>query len=375
MTFMANEKIESAEAIRGIACFFVVLSHLSLTFFPSLHHFFDNPTSTQSIELWIHHSPFAFWYSGTAAVYIFFVLSGVVLTYSIVNSAKPVKKILSMSIKRYPRLMLPALASCMLLWAAFTLYDPPTTGMSEWIASLGDIKPTSFTYAFYEGSFGAFWNGTSQYNWVLWTMKIEFIGSFALFFLLYLRHLNKWLTLLLPITIVALCTDLDYLGYAAFLIGALCYLYRKTLSTPVATIVLLFGLYCSGVHIDSDSYQLINDYLGDSSYEILNFLSGILIVLPILFNQTLSRVISNRLTIWLGKLSFSAYLIHLLILYTVGITLFEYLHNAGMLYAPAALLSCAAVIIVTFACSEVFFRLVDKNAITLSNKLANAIIK
>ena len=371
MIFMANEKIESAEAIRGIACFFVVLSHLSLTFFPSLHHFFDNPTSTQNIELWIHHSPFAFWYSGTAAVYIFFVLSGVVLTYAVVNSSNPVRKIRVMSIKRYPRLMLPALASCLLLWAAFTLYDPATIGMSEWIASLGDVGPTSLWQAFYEGSFGAFWNGTSQYNWVLWTMKIEFIGSFALFFLLYLRHLNRWLTWLIPITIIALCTDLDYLGYAAFLIGALCYLYRKTLSTPVATLLLAFGLYCSGVHVDSDSYQLINDYLGDSSYEILNFLSGIFIVLAILFNQTLSNAISNRLTIWLGKLSFSAYLVHLLILYTVGTTLFEYLHGVGMLYAPAALLSCAAVIIGTFAFSEVFYRLVDQNAIKLSSKIAN----
>ncbi len=372
---MANEKIESAEAIRGIACFFVVLSHLSLTFFPSLHHFFDNPTTTQSVELWIHHSPFAFWYSGTAAVYIFFVLSGVVLTYSIVNSAKPVKKIISMSIKRYPRLMLPALASCMLLWAAFTLYDPATTGMSEWIASLGDVGPTSFSYAFYEGSFGAFWNGTSQYNWVLWTMKIEFIGSFALFFLLYLRHLNKWLTLLIPISIIALCTDLDYLGYAAFLIGSLCYLYRQTFSTPVAFVILLLGLYCSGVHIDSASYQVFNNLLGESSYEVLNFLSGILIVLAILWNQRLARAISNRLTIWLGKLSFSAYLTHLLILYVVGVPLFECLQRAGMYYAPAALLSCTAVIIGTFAFSEVFFRLVDKNAIRLSNKLANTLVK
>lgn len=368
---MANEKILAAEAIRGIACFFVVLSHLSLTFFPSLHHFFDNPTTTQSIELWIHDSPFAFWYSGTAAVYIFFVLSGYVLTYSIVGSSNPTKKLVSMIIKRYPRLMLPALASCMLLWFAFTFFDPPTTGLSEWIASLGNLGSiASFKLAFYEGSFGAFWNGTSQYNWVLWTMRIEFIGSFALFLLLYLRHLNRWFTWLIPIAIVALCTDLDYLGYASFLIGILFYLYRRTLSTPVSIVLVLLGLYFAGVHVDSPSYQIFNDYLDDSSYEILNFLAGIFIVLPLLWNRTLALAISNRVTIWLGKLSFSAYLTHLFVLYMVGVPLFEYI-RPFMSYAPAALLSCLAVIVGTFALSEVFYRLVDQNAIKLSSKLAN----
>lgn len=45
---MSTQKINAAESIRGLACLAVVLSHLSLAFF----------------------------YSGTGAVFVFFVLSG-----------------------------------------------------------------------------------------------------------------------------------------------------------------------------------------------------------------------------------------------------------------------------------------------------------
>jgi len=34
-----QEKVLSVESIRGVACFMVLLSHLSLTFFPYLHAF------------------------------------------------------------------------------------------------------------------------------------------------------------------------------------------------------------------------------------------------------------------------------------------------------------------------------------------------
>ncbi|WP_410211809.1 acyltransferase family protein [Aquirhabdus sp.] len=372
---MIKEKIESAEAIRGVACLFVIFSHLSLSFFPSLHYFFNEPTPTQSIELWIHNSPFAFWYSGTAAVYIFFVLSGFVLTYSIVNSRDPVQKIKAMSLKRYPRLMIPAFVSCVLLWAAYTLFDPDSTGMTSWASEIGNVTYPSLQHALYEGSIGSFLFGNSEYNWVLWTMKIEFFGSFGLFFLLYLMEKKKVFYWLIPIATIVLCFKVDYLGYAAFLIGSLFYLNKKKIPNLVAAACLILGLYFAGVHNDSTSYQWFYNLLDDHTYEILNFLSGPFIVISILGNQKLSEMITNQLTIYLGKLSFSAYLSHLLILYVVGIPLFGYLTSLEISYTLAALISCISVLLVTIGFSEIYFRLVDKTAIKVSSKIANLFTK
>jgi peptidoglycan/LPS O-acetylase OafA/YrhL len=374
MVAMIKEKIEAAEAIRGIACLFVVFSHLSLTFFPSLHNFFNYPTATEYYELWMHNSPLAFWYSGTAAVYIFFVLSGYVLTYTIVNSRDPIKKIKAMSIKRYPRLMLPALASCILLWAAYRWVDAPTDNITDWGSSIGDVPSSSFFSAVYDGSIQSFFQGYSDYNWVLWTMRIELLGSFGLFFLLYLRQKKAVFSWLIPIFTIALCFDLDYLGYAAFLIGSLFYFYKKPLSNVIASFCLLLGLYFAGVHNTSSAYTWFYVVLNDHTYEILNFLSGPLIVMSIMWNQKLAEAFSNRVTIFLGKLSFAAYLNHLLILFVVGLPLFQFLLEQHWGYALSAVITCLTVVGLTIAFSEIFYQLVDKNTMKLSAKISNRFI-
>lgn len=400
---MIKEKIEAAEAIRGIACLFVVFSHLSLTFFPSMHRFFDEQTTTTNFELMMHHSPFAFWYSGTAAVYIFFVLSGYVLTYTIVSSRDPIRKIQAMSIKRYPRLMLPALASCILLWAAFSFYQPPMQHISSWGAEIGHVPHlfddsltmflfgdlhhysafwarcielfSGFIAADFDGSIRSFFLGYSDYNWVLWTMRIELLGSFGLFFLLYLRTKQPIFAWLIPIATIALCLNVEYLGYAAFLIGSLFYFHKKTLATVPALICLLLGLYFAGVHNASASYQIFYHVLGDQTYEILNFLAGPLIVIAIMWNTKLADAFSNRVTIFLGKISFAAYLNHLLILYLIGLPLFQFLFEQQWGYGLSAVTSCVVVVALTIAFSEVFYHFVDKNTMKLSGKISDKFIK
>ena len=396
---MIKEKLESAEAIRGIACLFVVFSHLSLTFFPSMHHFFDEQTTMTSVELMMHNSPFAFWYSGTAAVYIFFVLSGYVLTYTIAKSRDPIKKISAMSIKRYPRLMLPALASCILLWAAFSFYQPPIQHVTSWGREIGHVPHLfdqglttflfgdlhqhgtlwarcielfgSFVAAGFDGSIRSFFLGYSDYNWVLWTMRIELLGSFGLFFLLYLRFKKPIFAWLIPIVTIVLCLNVDYLGYAAFLIGSLFYFHKQKLATVPALICLVLGLYFAGVHNSSASYRIFHDMFADQTYEILNFLAGSLIVMSIMWNTLLAEAFSNRVTIFLGKISFAAYLNHLLILYLIGLPLFQFLFEQQWGYALSAVTSCIVVVFLTIVFSEIFYRCIDQSTMKLSAKISD----
>lgn len=70
-----------------------------------------------------------------------------------------------MSMKRFPRLMLPALGSCMLLWLAFHYLHPSGQYISEWLDSLGADDPGPFSNAIYDGIIRTFWYGWSQYNW------------------------------------------------------------------------------------------------------------------------------------------------------------------------------------------------------------------
>ena len=115
-------KINAAESIRGLACLAVVFSHLAMSFFPFLHHF--DPTETTDLN-WVyqvHHLPLGFLYSGDAAVFVFFVLSGYVLSYAILKKPEQFQsRLKNMMVKRYPRLMIPALTSCVIIWATLSI--------------------------------------------------------------------------------------------------------------------------------------------------------------------------------------------------------------------------------------------------------------
>jgi peptidoglycan/LPS O-acetylase OafA/YrhL len=121
----------------------------------------------------------------------------------------------------------------------------------------------------------------------------------------------------------------------------------------------------------------MNAYLYNRSYNILNFLAGPLIVAPILMNNALSHFFSTRIPVYLGKISFAAYLTHLLVIYVVGLPLFNYIFDSSLdiSYTATAMIPIVVVIICTILFSELYYRLVDKKTIQFSGFLSDLILK
>lgn len=361
-------KINSAESIRGLACLAVVFSHLALTFFPYLHNF--SPSTIQSNDFigWIHHSPFAFFYSGTAAVFIFFVLSGYILSYAILRKNDVVEKIQSMTLKRYPRLAIPALVSCIIAWIVFKL-NINTTHTSEWFQRYGKADGQVYN-PIYDGLINSFLFGESTYNWVLWTMQIELLASFAIFLLLFLYIKNKYyfyiFSFILPIVFFPISPLLS-LGIYSFVIGAYIYIYGKKTSLPFSILVLIFGLYLAGIHNTSHSYSILTKILGSHAYTICNFFAGIFIVYSILMSEKLSNILDKPLLVYLGKLSFSIYLLHLIVLYSIGIPSFNLFLSTDLPYILSAILSCIITMLVTILASIPYSKYVDNLSIRVAN--------
>jgi len=114
----------------------------------------------------------------------FFALSGYVLTKNFHATGK-IELIRSLAARRYTRLGIPIFASVML---AFSLYllgayqaEPVAriTG-SSWLASQSIGHPT-FLQALRDGVYGVVFQGSTQFNTVFWTMRVEFIGSMLIF--------------------------------------------------------------------------------------------------------------------------------------------------------------------------------------------------
>lgn len=221
-------------------------------------------------------------------------------------------------------------------------------------------------------------------------MKFELVGSFVVFALLYTRYKQLSMAMVLPVVLllsyVALhlipfdlntLHDLTWLDILennfeilSFLAGMLLFFKFRQLGQPLAFGCLVAGLYCAGVHDNSIYYAWLNPWLDGRTYNILNFIAGPLIVTPILTNQTLAHTFSMRIPVYLGRVSFAAYLNHLLVLYIIGLPFFNYLHQYWPTsYAPTALLTCVMVIAITLLFSELYYRLVDQQAMRLSSWL------
>lgn len=370
-------KLNAAESIRGLACLAVVFSHLSLSFYPYLHHFTAEDKPNGTWDYFIHHSPFAFWYSGTAAVFVFFVLSGYVLSYAILKNENVPKKIAEMTIKRYPRLAIPAFFSCILAWITLTYIPVNSDAVNGWLQGYAS-QTITLKQAAYEGSIGAFLFAECGSNWVLWTMQLELFGSLLLFILLLFYHYQRNIFYVLSIVLPA-CALFNgenfFLALFSFVVGCYIYLYGKKIPNLLAWLLFIFGLYLAGVHNGSHAYKWIYQLLNWRTYEYCNFLSGILIVYSILLNPYLSDLFDRKWAVYLGKLSFSIYLLHMMMIYLVCIPTFNLLLRYGLSYDLSVLGAVVVCLTSIFAVSVLYSRYVDMLAINTSHKFAKVFFK
>lgn len=370
-------KINSAESIRGLACVAVILSHIALVFFPAMHNPKNTELPNSAIFQFIHNSPLAFFYSGSAAVYVFFVLSGFVLSYACIKDREKAKqKLFSMAVKRYPRLAIPAIISTLLVWAAF-LYPVDTSNVSSWFSENWGKQNNSILIALYDGAINSFLYGKPIYNRVLWTMQIELFGSFVVLILLFsflksriLFSINIFIFLILSLFI----SVKFFLGIGCFIVGMLIYIFCKPISLKFALPLLLTGLYFAGAHNDSTAYVPFAMILGNKTYLLLTAISGPLIVYSILMNERISNLLDKRFFVYLGKLSFSMYLLHMLVLYLVGVPFFNILLT-NFSFALSASGAALLVLFTTFVISIPYSNYVDDLSIKVGRMIEKAFTK
>lgn len=357
----------------------VVLSHLTLIFYPQLHDFYKSSLPKNNILYIIHNSPFAFFYSGTGAVFVFFCLSGYVLSSSILTAKDKTKKIINSTLKRYPRLSLPAVCSCILFWIVTNLFNVNLVNVSSWFSDI-IYKDYNLLDGIFYGGVQSFIYGTAKYNPVLWTMQIELIGSFLLFAFCYFNIFNGIIRVISSILLLNLFEMNVYLflGLVSFIMGAVIYKYDMYIPKIYNYFILMVGLYCVGVHEGSYSYRwifcianYINSNYAQYVYPFVNFCGGIIIVISIVKNDVFKTFFSLSFFLVLGELSFSIYLIHLCMIYVFIIPFFNLLVSLTFGFWLASFLSILMTFIILLPASFLFFKCIDKTSIKISNKIVS----
>ncbi len=172
----SGRKLTELDAVRGIAA--VVVFNL---------HFLGGVRGDVLARL--SATPLYAAANGGAAVLLFFVLSGFVLTLAPLRAGR-LRRLAGPAIRRYPRLAGPVVLTALLSVGLARYGGFPGVG---WIGTrTGKLFPLDLFWGsqmnngaiwpvLREAAFGTFFTGTSDHNPVLWTMKWELLGSVLAF--------------------------------------------------------------------------------------------------------------------------------------------------------------------------------------------------
>lgn len=339
------------EGLRGIAAVIVMLGHMVRGLVPPDHGTLD---PLNRLHEWL--------LNGGAAVSVFFVLSGFILSLPFAKDRSPVRVAIAL-LKRWPRLAALTTIACLFSWAAIALsqdyYEQAAavTG-NEWMASHFNAPlhghEISWVEALREGLYRVFLFGEVMFDSPLWTMRIELFGSFAIFLAAPLLFgLKSW-----PLRLVAIAAAMLAVGTTApmtyfsdFLVGTILAMLFAENKMPGFSNWQAGGMVMAGIYLFCFSageahaiHAPVKALLPAS--ETAHFVwdaSAALIIMVLLGNPFLRHVFSKKWAIWLGLLSFPLYLLHVPIMLSAGAA--SLTNTAATLGETGSVLAAAAVTI------------------------------
>ncbi|KAI1357304.1 acyltransferase family-domain-containing protein [Xylaria arbuscula] len=415
------------DGLRGVAAVFVVLHHMSLIWFSWDIHNGWNTWNDHFIQLPIIRLSI----SGPANVMLFFVISGYALSWKPLNliqiseHTKMYQGLASSIFRRHSRLFLPAVIICSpapiiayhggysgegMPGAAIRPMNPPRLDnvweqLGHYVVS---IMPLSDLY----GSGLIAW----VYSDALWTLPIEFKSSLVVFsLLLALSKCTIRSRVLITLCVAFYSFWYFHWGELLFVGGMLVVevnlwfqrsetrnklaldeeearfaLKRRSLYSTGGRTRVCHGTCCTAAFLiglfvlsmpehnrrvsDSYGFETLTELIPTRFYSsgaadyFWQPLAAIFIVFVIDRAQFLQAIFTTRLAQYLGRVSFSLYLVHMLILHSLGFWLGKYFlqiigSNSPWKYGTSIGLSAVVVGFVIIWAADLGARLVDANIV------------
>lgn len=373
--------MEYLDGVRGIAALMVVACHFANYYWPENYSSYEVLSKANSVFTFISYTPINIIFAGNLAVCLFFVLSGFVLSIRHFENYDPLG-LQGDALKRYIRLALPAAASIVFagLLMKLQLIHPLNVSAlpNPWLDTHYNFLPT-FPSMLKQGLWDYFFStppGATSYNSSLWTIQTEFIGSLLVFATVALSVNTRYFAWVCAFMGAVFAQTY----YVAFFIGMiLAFIYARFSSKIIfhrlfSPVLLLVGIYLGTSRI-GPAWPFM-EFL--SAYGLGNFVVSIgsgLIILAVLQTKMLKTVFASSPLKWLGKVSYSVYLLHIPIIFSLNFYLFSILKMANVTYAAAALGAMAFSTIVILLTANYIFIKIDTSAIVLANKFKKALFK
>jgi peptidoglycan/LPS O-acetylase OafA/YrhL len=346
-------RITSLDAVRGIAALLVVIAHCIGT----------NPTRPP----WSVAFPLSLLDAGDGAVIVFFALSGCVLFLSLEHQTRFSYRayVIRRVFRIYPAFVVSILGSA----ALCALVQPhDVSGVSAWFNAHWQSPPTAAMIAGHLAMTDL--SRLRQLDSVMWSLVHELRISFV-FPLITLCVIRNWRLAIAASTLISVaCVVFERhhpISWAFDLVGTLSYVFlfaagaalaqhahvvRHTLRrAPLWLQIVLWIVALRLVTVPVEQYDMLATAV------------GALMIIALAFGvPATDRLLStNAFCLWLGRVSYSLYLVHFPILLSC-VHLFH-----AQLPLPAIFV---VTITLSLAVADVMNRLVEKPAISLGRRLA-----
>lgn len=386
---METRRITWIDGLRGVASLFIVFHHFIMGYYPAAY---EGAKALSHIEgggeAEFSQSPLAFFAVGDLWVSVFCLVSGFVISYQVfhMTDAKQLSRSL---IKRYPRLMLPVFALSAMVYGMlhlglfFNTQAAALTG-SEWLSEFYQDKTTLWDLFF--SSIADTWivGYSTLYSNAFWMLADLFNGSFMAYLLAAMsRGMNR------RVIFVYIGAALIYFSTNSrltdFVLGVLISyivvqygesIHRHQKGCVAAGIIMLIVAVILGAYpvayAPTNAYRFLN-HLPDrlNPYYFYHMLASALLVAAIWLLKPIQRLLSVKPVQFLGKISYSVYLVHIPVLFSLSAWLLLKLTSATGRYNMSAglvfVLSFGVIVVLAW----LFYFLIEKNAAKLINWAAD----
>mgnify|MGYP001282053655 CR=1 FL=1 len=358
-TAMKNVRFDALQSVRGLAALVVVFRHV-LTCYPLSSH-----TATVAV-FFLFNSP--------AAVTLFFVLSGFVLTHSLVGQSFSTETVLIFWTRRVFRI-LPALIVVTLLSALYTrtpLAGWPVAGSDPSMAALlAHDMPLSLTL--FAKCLASVSSALVPQNW---TVAVELIA--AVFFPFLWAASRNESRIFLPVVLLSLALSifapsggkgLPFIYGFSFVVGVIAYRgWQNTNVILTSAGVLLAAVGMSLPTTLLTEPETLGAVFSSPKRGIPEAICAGFLLFGLARNGTIAGLLTNRPLLWVGDISFSLYLVHFLVIAIAGRLLSPFLPAFSMPIRES-MVFCLTLLI-ALPLSHLLYEKVEKPANRLGHRLS-----
>lgn len=363
-------RIKYLDSIRGIAAMTVVISHMG---------YYTNNLSF--IPNWVWSTPAGIFADGPGAVSIFFVLSGLVLSYQVFNSKQREFRLrtdlLPFLANRTARICVPFVAVLSLSFISYlitrdyhfseisTIPDQLPWMRGQWGDELGiqDVVQQTFLPVPIGGNrlIPQDWSLTVEYNVSLLfpffiVVASQSVGALWLLVILLLKRHWYFIHFALGISIsksfekiaLVIPSKFKYFGVSMLSLGLIIYW------NP-------FGV----VFPELDGYDL---------RWIWNGVGAAMLICGVIASSTAQKVLASRPLLYLGKISYSIYLVHILVLKSITPPLLRFFNDRGITNVDSmSVIFFVSTIGIVIVLSDILYRVVELPSMQIGGWLSSKI--